>query len=115
MHTWVSFFRLQLQTQTRPILHIHHSITYTILYVSYLSVIQFIEVICNAFLNLNKISFGLTIMNSSIYSKEMTERVCMTCTTGVVIAPLFLIHLKSTNIYNCLRKLEYEVSIGNEP
>ena len=115
MHNWVSFFRLQLQTQTRPILHILHSIAYTNLYFSYLSLIQFIEVICNAFLNLNQISFGLTILNSSIYSKEIAERVCMTCTTGIVIAPLFLIHLKSTNIDNCLRKLEYEASIGNEP
>ena len=45
----------------------------------------------------------------------MTEQVCMTCTAGIVIAPRFLIHLKSTNIDNRLRKLEYEASIGNQP
>ena len=54
-------------------------------------------------------------MNSSIYSKEMTEPVCMTRTTGIIFALWFLIHLKSSNIDNLLRKLEYKPSIGNQP
>ena len=54
-------------------------------------------------------------MNSSIYSKEVTELVCLTRTAGIIFAPWFLIHLKSSNIDNHLRKLEYKPSIGNQP